>query len=294
MAGRALNRVTIGSDPEFFIANNIDYKPTAACGKFGGTKGSPIPIDRYGGYLEDGCAIEINPEPQTTGFNAFKIFKHLKDNIAVKVLTPKNFIFLPNSEVEFTEDELSHPMAKVIGCAVDYDAYDIGRPRQPPSISDFGNWRFAGGHIHVGINPWPKSVPRHVFAQLMDFYMLAPWHVFDHQTLRRAQYGLPGLFRPKPYGLEYRSFSNSIFSTGWPNYETFWQVLDQLAGLVSTADEDEQTLDNLGKVYNLIDWNVVQEKLSKQALSSKDMNELKSMQRSAGGIIGLPNYVGEI
>lgn len=287
------NRYIIGSDPELFICDSLG-KPITACGKFGGDKGNPIKMPRYGGYLEDGCALELNPTTCDGGVHALQTCLALKQEVYTKILKPKGMSFFNGPEVEFTNDQLADPLTQVIGCAMDNDAYQGGALRKTPDLSDFGNWRFAGGHIHVGMRQWSSTVHRHVVAQFMDFFLMGPWHAYDKNPMRKPHYGLPGLFRPKPYGLEYRGFSNRIFSSDFHGVTSLWRTLDSLLEIVMDADENEGTLDKLGQAYQSIDWGAVNEKLSKVNMSGQDVRELSLMQRSLPDLIDIPNFYGKI
>jgi hypothetical protein len=46
-------------------------------------------------------------------------------------------------------------------------------------------------------------------ARLMDLFVYMPLCRHDPQPLRKEYYGQPGIFRAKPYGMEYRTPSNN-------------------------------------------------------------------------------------
>lgn len=105
------------------------------------------------------------------------------------------------------------------GCSPDFNAYDRGN-QIPPYGSEDTVWkwpldqsgktqrRFAGGHIHLGYNN-PGKVPDYVVAAFMDLNVLTEVLVDRELEGRRSVYGSPGRYRPTPYGIEYRSPSNS-------------------------------------------------------------------------------------
>ena len=43
----------------------------------------------------------------------------------------------------------------------------------------------------------------------MDFFLGLPSLAYDNDKLRREMYGKAGCYRPKPYGVEYRTLSNA-------------------------------------------------------------------------------------
>ena len=89
-----------------------------------------------------------------------------------------------------------HPQANIFGCEPDYDGYNQGRVRGSPP--DFGRRRFFGGHIHLD---GPFNCPLHIAACFLDVF-LADTMSYSSRT---SWYGSPGVYRPKPYGIEYRT-----------------------------------------------------------------------------------------
>jgi hypothetical protein len=76
------------------------------------------------------------------------------------------------------------------------------------------NMRTAAGHIHIGWgNGFDIGSREHLqacfrLAKQMDLYVGLPGLWFDKDSRRQRLYGKPGTFRPKTYGMEYRSPSN--------------------------------------------------------------------------------------
>lgn len=216
-------RPSIGCDPEL-MAVDMRNRPAPVYGKIGGTKENPIvwdngevipgptkgPYRPYEvlTYQEDGAAIEfgISPAYSTEAFThnvraALAMCKMLLRRAGLK----QKIV----SEMEYDPSDLEHPLAKVIGCSTDTSAYradgGLGEEhREPFEVGQFGNKRFAGGHIHIGYN---KQIPAWVGARVADLYLGLPSIFFDKQGDRRKYYGKPGIFREKEYGLEYRTLS---------------------------------------------------------------------------------------
>jgi hypothetical protein len=75
--------------------------------------------------------------------------------------------------------------------------------------------RTAGGHVHVGgfftNNPHsPVQMGMSAYlSRLLDRYLGVYSILWDKDDNRRSMYGQAGCFRPKPYGMEYRSMSNA-------------------------------------------------------------------------------------
>lgn len=194
-----MTKVTFGADPEFFVKEKATGTIIPACGLFGGDKGSPILLNSNGGYLEDGVTIELNVAPCE---DVSTLRQRLID---LKGLWEQRF---PTHELvcepyaEFTKATLrKHPRAMAIGCNADLCAWGI---RRAPQISDFGPMRFAGGHIHVGIDPWPEGLEKDFLVRWLDMFALFP--DVQHASQERYQhYGRPGLYRQTHYGIEWRS-----------------------------------------------------------------------------------------
>lgn len=200
--------ILIGGDPELFVSKRGE--PVSAFGMIPGTKDNPHIIDE-GAVQVDGMALEVNLPPAQT---EQQFQKGLDDVLAaLHAMIPKNHEFLITPSVTFSQEVMdSTPEeAKVLGCDPDFNA-DTGNMNAAPVASD--NIRAAGGHIHVG---WTHNHdvldPTHLDAcrtlvKLMDIFLWVPSNVIDMDQLRRHSYGRRGAFRPKPYGVEYRTLSN--------------------------------------------------------------------------------------
>lgn len=194
-----MTKVTFGADPEFFVKERATGTIIPACGLFGGSKGSPVILNSSGGYLEDGVTIEINCIPAAT------IAELTTRILALKALWEQRFPqheLVVQSSAEFPRRELrKHRQAMQIGCNADLCAWGI---RRIPQISDFGNMRFAGGHIHVGLYPWPENLEKELLIKWLDVFALLPC-IDVSSRYRFEHYGRPGLYRETDYGVEWRS-----------------------------------------------------------------------------------------
>lgn len=192
--------VTLGADPEFFVTKHGGDTFIPACGLFGGEKGHPTILSDDGGFLEDGCAVEFNVRPAET-------IHELAGRIrSLKALFVKKFDFhwdlYSHAHASFDKKELKkHPSANVIGCGGDLAAWGV---RMPPDIGLFGDNRFAGGHIHVGIDPWPEHITRGDIIRFLDLTVLLP-NIKEQNARRMKFYGSPGIYRETSYGVEWRS-----------------------------------------------------------------------------------------
>lgn len=208
-----------GCDPELFVVNS-EGKPIPAWDMIPGTKAEPHKVE-YGAVQVDGCALEFNIDPAETfeewDRNIVQVMRQMKGMI------PKGYKFLISPSVEFAKEEFDKlpEEALELGCEPDFCAY-TGAENPRPTPEEGSTLRTAAGHIHIG---WTDGVvkddPEH-FANCIDIVKQFDWHlgassVFkdasDEALRRRILYGKAGAFRPKPYGVEYRTLSNFWIST---------------------------------------------------------------------------------
>jgi len=199
---------TFGADPEVFVKKG--NKNVSAHGLIPGTKAEPFPVNK-GAVQVDGMALEFNIEPAKSaiGFkeNLATVLKQMGDMVPDHTLVIKPTMNFSKKVMEESPEE-----ALALGCEPDYNAYteDMNpRPKAP------GNFRTGGGHIHIGWdNDIPIDDPSHLDAcravvKQMDAYIGVLSLLWDDDDKRRSVYGKAGAFRPKSFGVEYRSLSNA-------------------------------------------------------------------------------------
>jgi hypothetical protein len=200
---------TYGCDPELFVRKKKTF--ISAAGLIPGTKEAPFKVD--GGAVQvDGMAVEFNIDPvdNVTDWNKNieKVLGALRDMLPGHELVAIPSITFRQKQWDATPDE-----AKELGCDPDYNAYSGLENPRPAAL---GRVRAAGGHIHVGwrnqadipvTDPLHLQNCRHVVRRL-DRYVGYPSLMYDNDVRRRKMYGKAGAFRPKPYGVEYRTLSN--------------------------------------------------------------------------------------
>lgn len=193
---------TIGADPEFFVCDKATAVPVPACRKFGGEKKAPMFLSPDGGYLEDGCTVEFNVTPSVTLAETRKKIENL---ILIFLNQHNAYEITRYSSATFDKKTLeSLPEAMHIGCSPDLFAYGL---RVAPSVQKFGSTRFAGGHIHLGIDPWPEGLDKALVIKFLDLMTVLP--LLGHSDKGRYPfYGHPGLYRETDYGVEHRSPDN--------------------------------------------------------------------------------------
>jgi len=227
-------KVTFGADPEFFVTHksNPDV-PVPACGLFGGAKKAPIFLTPEGGYLEDGCAVEFNVSPADT---LVEVKKRLDRIITAFLVLNKDYAIWPSATAQFDSKKLRlFPQASVLGCDADFWAYGL---RVKPQVNMFKNRRFAGGHIHIGLNPWPKDLDPKMFIKAIDCFAYVEYvsHL-GYDPLRWEFYGHPGLYRETSYGVEWRSPDNSWASPAIKVPETYLaQMEKRILDVIKSVD----------------------------------------------------------
>lgn len=191
----------LGADPEIFAVNPQTGKYISVLGKIGGTKDKPIPVPELGnGFTlqEDNVAVELGIPPAAS---ATEYYEHLKKCMDAALDRLKGLSFSMESAAIFDSDELQHPGAFVFGCEPDFNAWS--GDTNPSPCADNPNLRSAGGHVHVETNLDKRAV-----IKAMDFMLGVPSVIMDEGHLRKTLYGKMGAYRPKPYGVEYRTLSN--------------------------------------------------------------------------------------
>jgi hypothetical protein len=200
-----------GCDPEFFIHDDKGRLVSAA-GLIPGTKEDPYKVED-GAVQVDGMAAEFNIDPVDNFEDWNKRIMNVMRQL--RGMLPKGYTPHIVPAVEFSEEvfNAAPSEAKELGCSPDFDAW-TGLRNAPPYCDDRPFLRTASGHIHIG---WRDTggvdEPQHMMncrdlVKQLDWY-LGGWSLrVDKDPTRRLLYGKAGAFRPKPYGVEYRTLSN--------------------------------------------------------------------------------------
>lgn len=206
----------VGADPEVFVRDR-DGNLVNAHGMIPGTKDDPHPVN--GGAVQvDGMALEFNINPASS-------FEEFEDNILtvlseLEKMIPNGYSLDFSPVANFGEDYIkSQPeISRVLGCNPDFNA---STGLQNPIPNAGLGFRTASGHIHVG---WTKDQdinhPEHIEAckmavKQLDAVLGIPSKIWDKDVVRSSMYGKMSAYRPKSYGVEYRTLSNT-----WVNDRT--------------------------------------------------------------------------
>ena len=163
-------------------------------------------------------ALELNTDPvDIKNFEAFnkklvKQLSNLRDMVNEGRTDKINLSIKPVQDFGKELIEEAPEEAKELGCDPDYNAYTL-EPNPRPD-GEAVTFRTGAGHIHIG---WGADIPvdnkDHMeicagFVKALDCTVGLFMTVIDQEPRRRVLYGKAGAFRPKSYGVEYRTPSN--------------------------------------------------------------------------------------
>lgn len=196
-----ITNIKVGSDPELFIINTQNNNVVSSIGLIPGEKGKayrgPGMTKGYGLQI-DNVLAEFNIPATSKKEQFVKSMNFMKDYIRdfVKKVNPDYDIQCVASR-NVNEDQLQHPIAKLFGCDVSYNAYT--EDENPKPDGERGTLRSAGCHIHLSYKT-PNAKTSITLVKYLDMYLGIPSVVLDPDTKRRTLYGKAGDFRLKPYG----------------------------------------------------------------------------------------------
>lgn len=197
-------QILVGSDPEIFVKKNGVF--VCAHDLIPGTKESPFKVDK-GAVQVDGFALEFNIDPAGS---VEQFILHHETVMGILEKMVPGYELAPVPVADFTREYMdSCPAeAKILGCDPDYNAYTGQENIKPQADLPM---RTASGHVHIG---WGSGLADHhdqcrAASIQMDFFLGLPSLFYDDDTRRRSMYGKAGCYRPKSYGVEYRTLSNA-------------------------------------------------------------------------------------
>lgn len=204
-------QILLGADPELFMKNPNTGAFVSAHGKVPGTKKKPHKVP-FGAVQIDGTALEFNIDPASTVDEFVHNIQTVRTLIS-KFVPGYNVVAEPTAM--YDEDYFNWQIpgkAKELGCDPDYCGWNLAmNPRPDPGNKPM---RTAAGHIHIGwtsgMDAFDKDHFQHcaAIARQMDYYLGIHSLAWDPDGTRRELYGKAGAFRPKSYGVEYRTLSN--------------------------------------------------------------------------------------
>lgn len=204
--------ILIGADPELFVKDKAG-KSYPAFGMIPGTKDAPFPVDK-GATQVDGLALEFNIHPSKTEDEFVSNIMSVMGDLRKQVPGEYQFSVMPFAKFSNAIFDKLPKEAKILGCDPDFNAYT---GKQNVIMGDPGNTpqRYAAGHIHIGWtnvdDPFEEShFDECCFAvKQLDACIGIFKQYWEPYNGRWNTYGQPGVFRPKKYGVEWRTPSNS-------------------------------------------------------------------------------------
>lgn len=241
-----IDNVTIGADPEVFL--NKNKKLVSAYGLVEGTKKKPCFCDK-GALQVDGIAAEFNIDPARNKKEFVENILTVMDILQKTVGHDTDIVINPVAEfgIDFLES-LSREEYD-LGCSPDFNAHSLSMNRPPEKNTMF---RTGAGHIHIGYcedQDTSMGFAFEVIAPLvreLDIYLGVPSILIEHPNKRRELYGKAGCFRPKKYGVEYRTLSNFWLKTRegveWVYENTFAAIESFVSGKLLSEKYDAQAI----------------------------------------------------
>jgi hypothetical protein len=177
-----------------------------------GSKDQPVNGFGYNMHM-DGVFAEIAPiKPQGAGLvEVEQAINTLSHRLEMHVV-PRNFVDI-TTLINFNERLAPrlYKSATTMGCSPDFLR---GKRRQVPQDVKDSPIREAGQHFHVNLPgkycdnvSWCGAFA-YEYAQAVRIIHMAL--LTDVPPGYRPWYRVPGIYRPKPYGIEYRAFPASI------------------------------------------------------------------------------------
>lgn len=219
--------ITVGADPELFVYDKKTKKIVSAHDLLPGTKEEPFKVD-YGAIQVDGTAAEFNIEPAADQDTFERNITQVQRAMQARLGSRYELRYLPSHTYSDEYFKSLPENTKILGCNPDWNAYTMSQT-PTPDRGDTPTLCTASGHIHVGwnntdnpfdVNDFSFIEDCAIVARQLDFAIGIQSLLWDPDPVRRKLYGKAGCFRPKPYGMEYRSLSNVWLDPGLPTDTT--------------------------------------------------------------------------
>ncbi len=218
---------SVGADPEVFVVNSKDPEQILPAWTYLGSKDSPTPYQSADGYYKgtsywDGFQAEFTTQgsifcvqqfTEAVRYGLQKVWVSAQKKFGDKAKLSLRSVLPVLPEV--LESEKTEHVA--FGCSPSYNAHGLkGNTRDGRDVP----WRFAGGHIHLGLSEYIKNSAGTKLDQkdyerivrtldrILGLACVSLFGAYDDPR-RREYYGLPGEYRLPPHGLEYRVLSNA-------------------------------------------------------------------------------------
>lgn len=258
---------TIGSDPELFIYKIVDGEKKL----IPADKVLPSKLNKAfagSGYVFfDGVQAELNPDCSSCreihNNNIHRLLRYIHTATRLATQNSSNILLSasPCIDVNLKDLEGCDEECFRFGCAPSTCIYPMPKVKYPDG-HEFTK-RFAGGHIHIGIDDFdmmrkfnnPDKLES--IIKMCDLFggILGTAICFNKQEkTRRKYYGQAGTYRIQKHGIEYRTLSN------------FWLVSPEMASLMTGMIRDAVRYtygDEEEKFFSQVDMEEVQKIINK-------------------------------
>lgn len=215
-----MSKFSFGSDPEFMLKNGDRY--VSAIEVVLGDIANRITVRGHQFYWDNvlaECAINF-------GRHKTEVIDNFRDCLGIYAEMVHPHVLVAQASQEYPPEALQDERSQIVGCKPDTCAYMM-EVATPPRDKMCGKpLRSCGGHIHLGqeegILDGDGCEPV-IIVHLLDLFLSIPAMFIEKDptsAARRSLYGQAGRYRPKPYGIEYRSLGN------------FWLASPKLVELV--------------------------------------------------------------
>lgn len=213
-----MTQATFGTDPEFVLIEEETNRIVSAIPVLRRSKENKIDLKDGAKIYYDNILAEANIDPSN---DKNELKARLRDLYQKSRAILKKHRLGAVASHEFAKEFCRSKKAREFGCAPELDIYEGGVSVFPPD--NVGNFRSAGGHIHIGGLEEYSFGEKFPLIPLMDLYVGLPSVLLDNDPSsvpRKILYGKAGRFRNTEYGIEYRVLSN------------FWLSKPELADVI--------------------------------------------------------------
>lgn len=226
---------TYGSDPEFMLLLNGEH--VSAIPLVPGTAEERYNKNGHSFYW-DNVLAECAIAPGTGHDEAIENFRSCFKTYA-EIVAPCRLV--TQASADYPDSQLQDKKCRIAGCAKDYCVYTGKQKKPPKNIIEKTSLRTGGGHIHLGQrsgvlheDTWESWIT----VYMLDLFVGVPSLFMDHDPTsgrRREVYGQAGRYRPKSYGMEYRSLGNF-----WLSSPELVKLIFEMCDFAVAFTEDER------------------------------------------------------
>ena len=236
--------ITIGSDPEFFVLDNVG-NPYPATPFAEGTKEFPKAVPSLGdGFYEqrDNLSFEGNIPVCHSKEEFIENVTKLRNYFLSKV-AKYDYSISPNGVEYFPKRMLLSTEGSEFGCSSVVSSWaskNGKRESRPTPVLSGVDYRVSGFHIHIGIEKAktdPKLSWDILIGRLFDVFLTIPSQIIKPEPERIESYGQYGMIRSKIYGVECRTLSSFFTQEEWLPW--VWNQIKKMEEFINNCTEKD-------------------------------------------------------